>query len=307
VTSEADWHEWRRGGIGGSDIGALLGLSNWSSPFSLWADKVGLIPPSDTTERQQIGKDAEPFLSDVFTRRTGLYVAGEQMWCEHKLHPWARCTLDGLVYDGPAGEPGELDAAIGTVQFKTDARFGWGNVHDPINGIPAAIEAQCQWELGVTGHHHGWLVVGFAGWNIEIFEIEFRREDFQFMLETAHAFWRDHVLAGVPPQADGSDATARAIADVWPEHQEGVEADLTHLAEQITLRGELKDRIADAEKRLKAIDNAIKAELGDAEVGLVGGHPMFTYRTAQRASYTVEATTYRTLRATPIKRQKEAA
>jgi putative phage-type endonuclease len=306
VTTEDEWLEWRRAGIGGSDIGALLGLSKWASPFSLWADKVGLIPPSETTERQQIGKDAEPFLADVFHRRTGLYVAGEQMWCQHPLHPWARCTLDGLVYDGPAGEPGEMDAAIGTVQFKTDARFGWGNIGDPINGIPAAIEAQVQWELGVTGHAHGWLVVGFAGWNIEIFEIEFRPGDFQFMLDTASKFWRDHVLAGVPPQTDDSDATGRAIADVWPQHQEGVEVDLTHLADAITTRGELKDQIASINKRLKAIDNQIRAELGDGEIGLVGGHPMFTYRTSEVESYVVEARTQRTLRTTPIRKQEAA-
>jgi predicted phage-related endonuclease len=126
------------------------------------------------------------------------------------------------------------------------------------------------------------------------------------MLDTASKFWRDHVLAGVPPQTDDSDATGRAIADVWPQHHEGVEVDLTHLAEQITERGELKDRIKADEKRVAAIDNALKAELGDAEIGLVGGHPMFTYRTSEVAAHEVRARTQRTLRTTPIRKQEAA-
>ena len=36
----AEWLQWRRGGLGGSDIAGVLGLSPWSSPWSVWADKV---------------------------------------------------------------------------------------------------------------------------------------------------------------------------------------------------------------------------------------------------------------------------
>lgn len=293
-TDRTEWLEWRRAGIGGSDIGALLGFSRYTSPFALWADKLGLIPSTETSERQAIGLDAETFLAQVFHRRTGLYVGHQQTWCTHPLHYWARATIDGLVFETRTADIRDL--ALGTVQFKTDARRSWQGITDPINGVPAAIEAQCQWEMGVTGVEHCWLVVGFGGWNIEVFELEFRPTDFAYMLDIAAGFWRDHVLTGVPPDPDGTDATSQAIAAVWPTHSQGEAVAIDDLAELLTERGELKDLISSREKRVKEIDNTIKARLGEAEIGTVAGIPHVTYRTIERDGYTVAPSTHRQLR-----------
>lgn len=294
VDERTKWLNWRRQGIGGSDIGALLGFSRYASPWSLWADKTGLIPPTDTTERQAIGQDAETFLAQVFHRRTGLHVTGQQTWCTHRHHEWARCTVDGFVHETSFADMPDL--ALGTIQFKTDGRRSWNGITDPINGVPAGIEAQCQWEMGVTQVEHCWLVVGFAGWNIEVFELEFRPTDFAYMLEIAADFWRDHVLTGVPPDPDGTDATSQAIAAIWPTHSQGEAVAIDDLAELLTERGELKDLISAREKRVKEIDNTIKARLGEAEIGTVAGIPHVTYRTIKRDGYTVAPSTHRQLR-----------
>ena len=47
VDTRAEWLRWRRSGIGASDIAALLGISPWASPFSVWADKLGLLPDEE--------------------------------------------------------------------------------------------------------------------------------------------------------------------------------------------------------------------------------------------------------------------
>ena len=39
-----DWLEQRRHTIGGSDAAGIIGLSKWSSPVSVWADKTGRLP-----------------------------------------------------------------------------------------------------------------------------------------------------------------------------------------------------------------------------------------------------------------------
>ena len=51
--TDREWHEWRSHGIGGSDIGAILGLSKFASPWTVWADKQGLLPPTPETQRQR--------------------------------------------------------------------------------------------------------------------------------------------------------------------------------------------------------------------------------------------------------------
>ena len=37
--------EARKAGIGGSDIGAIMGLSKWKSPVDVWLDKTGRVEP----------------------------------------------------------------------------------------------------------------------------------------------------------------------------------------------------------------------------------------------------------------------
>lgn len=279
MSTEQDWHSWRSQGVGGSDIGALLGLSSWTSPWSLWADKCGLLPHSETSERQQIGKDAEPFLAAVFERLTGLCVGGEQTWCHHPEHPIARCTVDGFVFSDSYRNI--ATGIIGTVQFKTDAQRSWKGRDDLINGVPAAIEAQCQWEMGVTSSPRCWLVVGFAGWNIEVFELQARADDFAYMLAEAERFWADHVVTGNPPAVDASDATSRALAVVYRDTLPGVAVPLDSIHELVMQRAIAQGAKGAAEKTIKAVANEIRALMADAEVGTIDGEPVVTLRTQE--------------------------
>lgn len=294
----AAWLEWRRGGVGGSDVAALLGLSNYASAVSVWCEKVGLIPGKDTTPRQRVGQVLEPAIAVLFHEHTGLYVAGEQTWCQSRESPWARCTVDGFVADTPDHEAADMDALewpLGTHQIKTDRAFGWDEV--PVN-----IRAQCVWEMGVTGMRHCWLSVLHGGFSFEVYEIPWDDDaaaDWKLMLERAELFW-SHVLDGTMPQIDGSEATADVLRALYPNHEVGVTADLDGLADIIVERAELKDAAKRVKDRLDTIDNELKARLGDAEVGLLHGVPAFTYRSSERAGYTVAPTTVRTLRVAPI-------
>ena len=42
--SREDWLFERKGGIGGSDAGAIIGVNPYRSPYSVWADKLGKLP-----------------------------------------------------------------------------------------------------------------------------------------------------------------------------------------------------------------------------------------------------------------------
>lgn len=323
-----EWLEWRRGGLGASDIGALLGLSRFDSPWSLWARKVGLRQPTEATYSQQRGHDFEPVLAKLFTRETGLYVAGEQTWCANPAEPWMRCTVDGFVFESGAdqatcvdcGHPWTwhldtgcdpkrkvlgchcsepiMDHALGGFEAKTDGRFAWPD------GVPPQYEAQAKWSMAVTGMERWWIAVLFAGWRFEVHEITRDAEDEAFMVERARAFWTDYVLTGEQPPIDDSDATRAALRDVYPKHEPGTTADVSSLAEQLTRRDAIKAQTAPLKKELEGLDNEIKAALEEAEVGLVNGVPVITYRSSPRDGYWVEPTTVRTLRP-PNKKDKE--
>lgn len=284
-THSQQWHEIRASGVGGSEVAGLLGLSRYASPWSLWAEKTGLIPAEhEDNERLEFGREAEPYLAAMFHRRTGLHVAGQQMMVRHPEHGFARATLDGLVF-APIPEEhvpfGPRSDALGIVQFKTWATRGWPD------GIPPAIRAQTIWEMACAGLRHAWVGVLFSTFRFEVFELPWDDDveaDWQFMLAAATEFWR-HVEDGTPPPVDGSDATADAIAHLWPTEtpDKAIDADPT-LAEILARRAAIKARVSADEKVLKGLDNELASLIGDAETIRIDGAPAFTYRAQSRTT-----------------------
>jgi putative phage-type endonuclease len=312
--SEAWWAE-RDAGIGSSEIAGLLHLSNHCAPWSIWAEKVGLIPRDgdNDTDRLWFGRAMEPVLAEAFTRRTGLEVAGEQTFVRHPEWPFMRGTLDGFAM--PPGAD-SIDDALGVVEFKTDARGGWRD------GVPPIYRAQALWLAGITGLHRAWIGVLHSRFEFEVHELTWDQaaeDDWQLMVATATRFWEDHVLTGIPPAVDGSDATADAIAAVWPNHVPDTvhEAD-GELAELLRSRAEIKARMAADKKVVDHFDNELAALVRDCELIAVDGRPAWSYKAQQRSTVDAKAlrsahpeidlepytnvSTYRVLR--PIKESK---
>jgi putative phage-type endonuclease len=291
-----EWLAWRKGGIGASEVPGILGLSSFASPWSIWAQKaIPNMPAHETSERQQIGLDLEAAIATMFHRRTGLYVSGEQTWCTHKTETWARCTVDGFVFEDARRHGRESEGMgdlLGNFQAKTDGRFAWPD------GIPPSIQAQCQFEMFVTGAERTWVAVLHAGFKFEVYELERDQADIDYIVGKVRTFWFDHCLTGNPPEVDGSDATANAIAEVWPAEIPGTKADLDELAERLEQRKQLKEAIKSATAELGVIDNEIKAAMADDEIGCIDGVPVLTYRsvTVNRKPQPASTTTYRALK-----------
>lgn len=269
-TTRADWLAWRRDGIGGSDIAAILGLSPWASPWSVWADKAGLLPPEPDNEAMAAGRWLEAAIGPWFAHETGLVVAGEQTMVTHPAHPWARCTVDGFV--GHTQRQIDLLNAEGVIEIKVT---GPGRRWD---GPPPHYVAQVQWQLACTGYDRAWLTV-LMGRRLDIHEITRDDDDIAFMLARADDFWHDHVVTGTPPATDGHDATLRAIAAVHPGHVEGqaVEADDV-LRRTIDYWRAAKAAEKDAAAEVALHAAAITAALGDAEELTVDGQRAVSWR-----------------------------
>lgn len=256
ILDEKAWHDFRRQGVGASDISALIGLSRYSSPTALYYTKLGLLEPDEETQRQRIGKRMEALLAAEFHDETGLYVVGEQTWATHPEHTFARCTLDGFVAESADAD---IDSVLGNVEFKTDGRFGFPD------GLPHNIRAQVVFQLGVTQQPHAWVVVMFAGFRVEIFEVPFdddARADWLFMLDAARRFWCDHVLTGTPPPVDDHDATVAALTEIYHDPEGMLDAD-DRARELVATVQRAMSITAAAEATEKRFKNELRALLGE--------------------------------------------
>ena len=65
--SREAWLEARRAGLGGSDIGCLLGLSTFTSELEVYYSKTGDYQP-EVSERMEIGRDIETWILQTVVR-----------------------------------------------------------------------------------------------------------------------------------------------------------------------------------------------------------------------------------------------
>lgn len=276
TTTRSEWLTWRREGIGASDVAAVLGLSPWASPWSVWADKTGLLPPEPENEAMTAGRWLEAAIGPWFTHETGLHVAGEQTWCTHPDHAHHRCTVDGFVFDGDGrchdGAVGCVGDALGDFEVKVT---GPGRRWDE---IPAHYQCQGQWQMHVTGMDRVWFAV-LMGRRLDVHELARDQADIDYMVERVNAFWTDHVLTGAPPPTDGHDATLRALAAVYPEHTPDLSVEADDVLRLVAERWrQAKANKKAAEKHEKEMAAAIQAALGDAEELTVDGQRAVSWR-----------------------------
>lgn len=262
ATDRATWLAERRNGIGASDVAAIIGLSPWTSRYSLWADKAELLPDNNKgSEAMEFGLRAEAMLAGYFTDRTGLYVAGEQMQCTHPEHGWMRCSLDGLAFDSP--DAVSILDALAAVEFKTtsDGPDAWAEQ------VPLHYAAQATWTSIVTGFDtvmFGVLHLAFGRPTFRVYEFTPAADDKALLIREASSFWHDHVMTGVPPDTDGTDATTNALRAAFPgdDDLDAIEAQ----ADLVTAHARIvanKERIKTCEQIIADAENQIRAALGD--------------------------------------------
>lgn len=271
LIDRTQWLTDRRAGIGASDVAAILGLSPWASPYSVWADKVGITPlDGDPTEAMEFGLYAEAAIGPWYTARTGRRITGHQEVC---IHPngWARCTIDG--------RDDEADAIV-EIKTTSDSAAEWEA------RIPVHYQCQAQWSMHVTGAHR----VIFAVLHLAFGRVQFRTydlprssDDIALLVDVCGRFWHHHVIGLVPPDVDGHPATTRVLNDVAADPAFSVDLDPTAAAAVDQLRA-LKAEAKRIDAEITTAENVVKAALDTATTGFVGGRQAVTWKAQDRTT-----------------------
>ena len=66
-----EWLEYRKGGIGSSEVGTILGLNPYETPYQLWRKKKGIDAPQAETFAMKAGHYLEDAVSLFFADETG--------------------------------------------------------------------------------------------------------------------------------------------------------------------------------------------------------------------------------------------
>ena len=102
-TTQAQFTADRLTGLGGSDLGAILGLNPYRTPFSIWLEKTGRLIPEVDGIHLRHGQWNEQFIADEYTRATGLRTQRYNAMLRHHIQK----NADGSLTHQPVAGPEE--------------------------------------------------------------------------------------------------------------------------------------------------------------------------------------------------------
>ena len=202
--SYEDWLEHRRLGIGGSDASVVCGISRYKSPVELWMDKTGQLPHQEAGEAAYWGTLLEPFVRSEFTKRTGIGVTHKNELLQSEEYPFMLANLDGIC---------EV-SDYGTCVFEAKTASAY-KAEEWEDSIPDEYQIQVQHYLAVTGYAGTYIAALIGGNTFKWKFIERDKELISMLIELEKDFW-NHVQTRTPPPLDGSNATAKFLAERFP-------------------------------------------------------------------------------------------
>ena len=107
--SREDWLSYRKLGIGGSDVAAIMGISPFATIRDLYNDKLGIEPLIEEGESNWVAKEVghrlEDLVAEIFAKKTGLTVFPVRKMFRHPLYPFMLADVDFFIIfpDGSYG------------------------------------------------------------------------------------------------------------------------------------------------------------------------------------------------------------
>ena len=92
--SKEEWRKERKKGIGGSDVGAILGLNEYKSAFDVYYEKIGAKNEKVLTDKarvtMEIGNRLEDLVAEMFQERhPSIQVINDKTMYQHEKYPFA--------------------------------------------------------------------------------------------------------------------------------------------------------------------------------------------------------------------------
>lgn len=194
----------RQTGIGGSDVGVILGVNKWKSPVALWLEKTGQVQNTVSSEAAEWGNRLESVVADKYAEKNGYRVERLNRSLVHPEHDFARANIDRAVCDAGTipvhRATGQLRPVAWLLEVKTANEYTkslWGDVGT--DQVPDSYIAQCAWYMAITGARRCDVAVLIGGQQYREFVIHRDEELISAVIESARVFWFDHVLADIPP------------------------------------------------------------------------------------------------------------
>ena len=274
--------------LGGSDIGAILGVSKYRSAMDVWLEKTGKKVDTKDSFALRFGSFAESFIADEYALLTGEHVVEHPQGLIHPRYSFCVGHIDRFVLEKKELPLFHSDGGLNAkklLECKTANHYSQSDWGEPgTDAIPLPYLCQCLWYLGITNLPEIDVAVLLGGSDLRIYTITRDVELESLIFEKAAFFWTEHVQKDIPPKP-------QSIADCQALFQRScLGKTLEASSEVLDLIRQLKaleSQTQVEEEQINVIKQALMEQMADAEVLTYLGKPVITWK-APKASYRID-------------------
>ena len=271
------WHEERQTGIGGSDVGAIVGVDQYRSPIDLYAEKIGMRLPPVQSIPMMVGNMLEPLVADLYSEQTGAELVQDLRIKRHPEHPFMIGHIDRFIKAG------------GILECKTAGLRSahlWGDQGGEGDRIPANYELQVQHYLAVTGEPFADVAVLIGNSDFRVYRVERSAKAIESIIKIEADFW-DRVQRKEPPLIDF--ASPETMAALFPADTGEVIASTPEVDAEVLQLKNLRIEIDALEDQRNSIQNRLKGYIGDSSTLVGEGYKIHWKKSKDRQKIDYEA------------------
>lgn len=254
--SEEDWLGYRRQGIGGSDVAAIMGVSPFATLRDLYNDKCGnpdVIQTEDNWVAKEVGHRLEDLVAKIFAYKTGYKVFAVRKLFRHPFHSFMQANVDFFV---------ELpDGSIAILECKTtnyNSKEKWND-----GAVPVNYEWQCCHYMAVMNLSCAYIACLYGNNENEFVYRRIDRDEVieADMIEMEAHFWNEYVLGRIePPYTESGDLVLESIRRHYGELDPTVDAVIlpTSMAVKLEQYLDLAAQKSLLSQQIKELDEQMK-------------------------------------------------
>lgn len=256
-------------GIGASEIGTIVGLNKFQTPYQLWRKKTGIDKPDPENAYMKAGHYLEDAVSCFFQDETSCKIiqssAPDWMYID-KEDSFLRVSPDRLYWrDGEKhNENNKNILECKTTQREIDK-----------DDLPKMWLCQVQYQLGVSGKESASLAWLTRGSEFSYVDISFDADLYKLLKEAATEFWRKNIMENIAPDAVNAEDVELRYLKEKPGLVKTVDEGVFNSVQELKL---MKMKIDQMDDKKTALEDKIKMQFEDAEKLVYDGIELATWK-----------------------------
>jgi putative phage-type endonuclease len=252
MINREEWLLMRKTYLGGSDLGAVIGVNKYKTALDVYLEKTSEHSPEIGNDATYWGNVLEDVVAQEYSKRVNLPVEVETKLLRHPEHEFLAANIDRWV----DGKKYVLECKTAGFMMSKE----WGE--EGSDSIPESYLVQSAWYAAICDVPKVDIAVLIGGQDFRIYSYVRNKEFEDKLIKIACNFWHNHVEKRIPPKCS-------SLADTFNLFPVGNHKELTAnetIAQKIYELKTLRDQESSLQKAIDMLKVEIQEFMQDYDI-----------------------------------------